>query len=123
MKAFDDETRCRLDGLLGVPVDEQIPYAIPEWFAERNFRKWVFSQRKRKCLGSLASPMSCPIAHFMKDHGARLPVVGRHLVSYVDGGRRHFFETAAWTTDFVAWLDDAGEQATSKRCREYWAWF
>jgi hypothetical protein len=122
MKAFDDETRLKLDSLLGYPVETEIPIAVPEWFTERNFRKWVFSQRKRKCLGSLGSPMSCPIANFMKANGARLPVVGRHLISYVDG-RRYCFETALWVTDFVSFLDDAGEQATSKRCREYWAWF
>jgi hypothetical protein len=129
MQPFNEETRLRLDGLLGGhgnPVgfaDISIPVVVPEWFSERNFRKWVFSQRKRKCLGTLGSPMGCPIANFMKANGARLPVVGRHLISYVDEGRRYCFETGPWVSDFVGWLDDAGEVATGKRCREYWAWF
>jgi hypothetical protein len=127
MKPFDDELRWKLDGLLGEPVHgdaggfTEIPIAVPEWFTERNFRKWVFSQRKWKCLGSLGSPMSCPIANFMKANGVSLPVVGTCLVSYVDGGRRYCFETAPWVSDFIGWLDYAGEQATGKRCRGYWA--
>ena len=125
MKPFDDETRLKLDSLLDLEppgwmdTERQIPVGIPEWFTEQGFRRWILAHRKWEILGSIGSPMNCPIARFMRDGDADFPVVTPSLISFVDGGRRYCFQPPLWTSQFIEFVDCTGEAATAKRCLGY----
>lgn len=69
------------------------------------FRKWLAKKDPQSIVGIPGAGRSCPIATYLKEHGADMVWVDGYNILFNDNGEWHDAPTKKWASNFIVRVD------------------